>query len=66
VAVFYLDNANYGKGRRSFAAVAAGLLLAQVVGRLTEHSTSARRRPVHKIADRVRPVRRSGEADQRR
>jgi K(+)-stimulated pyrophosphate-energized sodium pump len=54
VAIFYLGNSHGGEGWRSFAAVAAGLLLAQVVGRLTEHFTSTRRRPVREIAEAAR------------
>ncbi len=45
-----VDGAPFGEGWRVFAAVVAGLVLAQVASRLTEHFTSTETAPVREIA----------------
>ncbi len=54
VAFFYVGNENGGEGWRVLAAVVAGLVLAQVVSRLTEYFTSTEDKPVQEIADATR------------
>ncbi len=54
VALFYVGNENGGEGWRVFAAVVAGLVLAQVASRLTEYFTSTEEKPVQEIADATR------------
>ena len=54
VALFYVGNDNFGEGWRVFAAVVAGLILAQVASRLTEYFTSTEEKPVQEIADATR------------
>ena len=54
VALFYVGNDNGGEGWRVFAAVVAGLILAQVASRLTEYFTSTEEKPVREIADATR------------
>jgi K(+)-stimulated pyrophosphate-energized sodium pump len=54
VALFYVGNENGGEGWRVFAAVVAGLILAQVASRLTEYFTSTEEKPVQEIADATR------------
>jgi K(+)-stimulated pyrophosphate-energized sodium pump len=54
VALFYVGNENGGEGWKVFAAVVAGLILAQVASRLTEYFTSTEEKPVQEIADATR------------
>jgi K(+)-stimulated pyrophosphate-energized sodium pump len=54
VAQFYVGNDNGNEGLRIFAAVVAGLILAQVVSRLTEYFTSTETSPVREIAEAAR------------
>jgi len=54
VAVFYVGNDNNNEGWRVFGAVVIGLVLAQVVSRLTEYFTSTETRPVREIAEATR------------
>ena len=49
-----VDGGNFNEGWRLFAAVVAGLVLAQVVSRLTEYFTSTEEAPVREIADSAR------------
>ncbi len=51
VAYFYVGNDHGGEGWRVLAAVVAGLVLAQVVSRLTEYFTSTEDKPVQEIAE---------------
>ena len=51
VAFFYVGNENNGEGWRVLGAVVAGLVLAQVVSRLTEYFTSTEDKPVQEIAE---------------
>ena len=51
VAMFYVGNDNGNEGWKVFAAVVAGLILAQVVSRLTEYFTSTETKPVQEIAE---------------
>ncbi|HLF42299.1 MAG TPA: sodium-translocating pyrophosphatase [Acidimicrobiia bacterium] len=51
VALFYVGNDNGGEGWRILGAVVAGLVLAQVVSRLTEYFTSTEDKPVQEIAE---------------
>jgi K(+)-stimulated pyrophosphate-energized sodium pump len=50
VAIFYVGNDNGNEGWKVFGAVVVGLVLAQVVSRLTEYFTSTERKPVREIA----------------
>jgi K(+)-stimulated pyrophosphate-energized sodium pump len=54
VALFYIGNDHGNEGWKMFGAVVAGLVLAQVVSRLTEYFTSTEREPVQEIADSAR------------
>ena len=60
VAAFYVGQDNnkgwgdFGPGWRAFLAVVIGLVLAQVVSRLTEYFTSTETQPVQEIADSTR------------
>jgi K(+)-stimulated pyrophosphate-energized sodium pump len=54
VALTYVGNAHANEGWRVFGAVVAGLVLAQVVSRLTEYFTSTEDKPVREIADATR------------
>jgi len=54
VAVFYVGNDHIDEGWRVFGAVLIGLILAQIVSRLTEYYTSTERQPVQEIADSTR------------
>src|SRR6266702_3852113 len=54
VALFYIGNDHDNEGWKVFGAVVAGLVLAQVVSRLTEHFTSTDKEPVQEIADSAR------------
>ena len=54
VAMFYVGNENGNEGWKVFAAVVAGLILAQVASRLTEYFTSTESKPVQEIADSTR------------
>jgi len=54
VAVLYVGNDNGDEGWRVFGAVIIGLVLAQVVSRLTEYFTSTERQPVQEIAASTR------------
>jgi K(+)-stimulated pyrophosphate-energized sodium pump len=60
VAVLYVGNDNnegwgsFGQGWRMFLAVVVGLVLAQVVSRLTEYFTSTETQPVQEIAASTR------------
>jgi K(+)-stimulated pyrophosphate-energized sodium pump len=54
VSMFYVGNSNGNEGWKVFAAVVAGLILAQLVSRLTEYFTSTEKRPVQEIADSTR------------
>jgi len=51
VAFFYVGNDHGGEGWRVLGAVVAGLVLAQVVSRLTEYFTSTEDKPVQEIAE---------------
>jgi K(+)-stimulated pyrophosphate-energized sodium pump len=51
VAYFYVGNENGNEGWRVLGAVVAGLVLAQVVSRLTEYFTSTEDKPVQEIAE---------------
>jgi len=51
VALFYVGNDNGGEGWRVLGAVVAGLVLAQVVSRITEYFTSTEDKPVQEIAE---------------
>ncbi len=54
VALLYVGNDNANEGWKVFAAVVAGLVLAQVVSRLTEYFTSTETAPVREIAESAR------------
>jgi K(+)-stimulated pyrophosphate-energized sodium pump len=54
VAMLYVGNDHGNEGWRMFGAVVIGLVLAQIVSRLTEYFTSTERRPVHEIAEATR------------
>ncbi|MBW3580176.1 MAG: sodium-translocating pyrophosphatase [Actinobacteria bacterium] len=54
VALLYVGNDNGNEGWKVFAAVVAGLVLAQVVSRLTEYFTSTETAPVREIAEAAR------------
>ena len=54
VAQFYVGNDHGNEGLKVFAAVVVGLLLAQVVSRLTEYFTSTETKPVQEIAEATR------------
>jgi K(+)-stimulated pyrophosphate-energized sodium pump len=51
VALRYIGNKNGNEGWKVFGAVVAGLILAQVVSRLTEYFTSTEEKPVQEIAE---------------
>ncbi len=51
VALLYIGNENGNEGWKVFGAVVAGLVLAQVVSRLTEYFTSTEEKPVQEIAE---------------
>jgi K(+)-stimulated pyrophosphate-energized sodium pump len=50
VAMFYVGNDHANAGWKVFGAVVAGLVLAQIVSRLTEYFTSTETKPVREIA----------------
>jgi len=52
--VAVVDGSRFGEGWRVFAAVTVGLILAQVVSRLTEYFTSTETTPVQEIAEAAR------------
>jgi K(+)-stimulated pyrophosphate-energized sodium pump len=54
VAMLYVGNDHNNEGWRVFGAVVVGLLLAQLVSRLTEYFTSTETRPVREIAESTR------------
>ena len=54
VALLYVGNDNGNEGWKVFAAVVTGLVLAQVVSRLTEYFTSTETAPVREIAEAAR------------
>ncbi len=54
VGVFYVGNHHFDEGWRVTGAVVIGLVLAQVVSRLTEYFTSTETQPVQEIADATR------------
>jgi K(+)-stimulated pyrophosphate-energized sodium pump len=54
VALIYIGNDHDNEGWKVFGAVVAGLVLAQVISRLTEHFTSTDKEPVQEIADSAR------------
>src|SRR5204863_33561 len=54
VALLYIGNDHDNEGWKVFGAVVAGLVLAQVVSRLTEYFTSTDKEPVQEIADSAR------------
>ena len=54
VGVFYVGNDHGSEGWRVVGAVVIGLLLAQVVSRLTEYFTSTETQPVQEIAEATR------------
>ncbi|MDQ6947710.1 MAG: sodium-translocating pyrophosphatase [Actinomycetota bacterium] len=54
VALFYVGNKHGNEGWKVFGAVTAGLVLAQVLSRLTEYFTSTERTPVRDIAEAAR------------
>jgi K(+)-stimulated pyrophosphate-energized sodium pump len=54
VAMFYVGNDNGNEGWKMFGAVVTGLVLAQVVSRLTEYFTSTETAPVREIAASAR------------
>ncbi|MGH3667125.1 MAG: sodium-translocating pyrophosphatase, partial [Acidimicrobiia bacterium] len=51
VALLYVGNENGNEGWKVFGAVVTGLVLAQVVSRLTEYFTSTESKPVQEIAE---------------
>jgi K(+)-stimulated pyrophosphate-energized sodium pump len=51
VTLLYVGNSDFNEGWRLFAAVAVGLVLAQVVSYLTEYFTSTHTKPVQEIAE---------------
>ncbi|MQB00695.1 MAG: sodium-translocating pyrophosphatase [Actinobacteria bacterium] len=51
VAIFYVGNDNANEGWKVFGAVVIGLVLAQIVSRLTEYFTSTETSPVQEIAE---------------
>ncbi|HSO48921.1 MAG TPA: sodium-translocating pyrophosphatase, partial [Acidimicrobiia bacterium] len=51
VALLYVGNENGNEGWKVFGAVVTGLVLAQVVSRLTEYFTSTDEKPVQEIAE---------------
>jgi K(+)-stimulated pyrophosphate-energized sodium pump len=54
VSIFYVGNDHANEGWKVFGAVVIGLVLAQVVSRLTEYFTSTDKTPVQEIADAAR------------
>jgi K(+)-stimulated pyrophosphate-energized sodium pump len=54
VAILYVGNDNDNEGWKVFGAVVIGLVLAQVVSRLTEYFTSTETAPVREIAEAAR------------
>ncbi|MEX2624231.1 MAG: sodium-translocating pyrophosphatase [Acidimicrobiia bacterium] len=54
VAMFYVGNDHGNEGWKVFAAVVVGLILAQLVSRLTEYFTSTESKPVQEIAASTR------------
>ncbi|MEX2322335.1 MAG: sodium-translocating pyrophosphatase [Acidimicrobiia bacterium] len=54
VALLYVGNDNGNEGWKVFGAVVTGLVLAQVVSRLTEYFTSTENKPVREIAEATR------------
>ena len=54
VALTYVGNDNFNEGWKVLGAVVIGLVLAQVVSRLTEYFTSTENRPVREIAEATR------------
>src|SRR5439155_649106 len=54
VSLIYIGNDHDNEGWKVFGAVVAGLVLAQVISRLTEHFTSTDKEPVQEIADSAR------------
>jgi K(+)-stimulated pyrophosphate-energized sodium pump len=54
VALVYIGNDHDNEGWKVFIAVVSGLVLAQVVSRLTEYFTSTEKEPVQEIADSSR------------
>jgi K(+)-stimulated pyrophosphate-energized sodium pump len=54
VATFYVGNDHGNEGWKVFGAVVIGLILAQVVSRLTEYFTSTETAPVQEIAEAAR------------
>ncbi len=54
VALLYVGNDHDNEGWKVFGAVVVGLVLAQVVSRLTEYFTSTETRPVREIAEATR------------
>ncbi|HEX6311757.1 MAG TPA: sodium-translocating pyrophosphatase, partial [Acidimicrobiia bacterium] len=50
VAMFYVGNEHANAGWKVFGAVVAGLVLAQIVSRITEYFTSTETKPVREIA----------------
>ena len=54
IAFFYVGNGEFNEGWKVLAAVVSGLVLAQVVSRLTEYYTSTETAPVREIAESAR------------
>jgi K(+)-stimulated pyrophosphate-energized sodium pump len=54
VALGYVGNGDFNEGWKMFGAVVTGLVLAQVLSRLTEYFTSTERSPVREIAEASR------------
>ncbi|HUG75108.1 MAG TPA: sodium-translocating pyrophosphatase [Acidimicrobiia bacterium] len=54
VSLLYVGNDNGNEGWKVFGAVVTGLVLAQVVSRLTEYFTSTEEKPVREIAEATR------------
>ncbi len=54
VAIWYVGNDHGNEGWRVLGAVVGGLVLAQIVSRLTEHFTSTEEKPVQEIAEATR------------
>ncbi len=54
VALGYVGNDHFNEGWKMFGAVVTGLVLAQVLSRLTEYFTSTERSPVREIAEATR------------
>jgi K(+)-stimulated pyrophosphate-energized sodium pump len=54
VTTWYVGNGTFHEGWKMFGAVLVGIVLAQVVSRITEYFTSTEKRPVREIAESAR------------